>query len=539
MVGTNSPIQVVKMDLFQAGTYNPQYRRPIVMNVGLSDCHAFAEATQNGTTFTPGRISKIVNNIVGIAATPERNIHTVDGSVPIVNSWSNERCRFTLELLEELTATSRARHFYIGYTDAVGFSQSGNSEAKIDRRMQFYVNAVVSVLENDVWQAGVLTTLTRVSRSDTYLTGQWAPNVAPGYNDYSCRPQEVVDHMKAGIIINQANLPAPINNTGATFSTMKVKTSTAANARPTQYLTKILDCYTKASAEQEGGYLDEQLLFNTASGYGSESLLSQEPLFRIISIDPVLQYGFFTFGQVEAAAPHLDHVTDVHKYEGSGMFGAAQAGTTAYMHDSTMETHITSMINTALPSLLMENLFRSMHLHVSNNNATVTPYCELIPQPILPGENMARPSYTTLSTNMDVAFWWGRFQQRFLDEVFHVITQNNVNIVDMVINISITGDILVSCSVNGQPLVDYRNPCFCNQLMSSLTTNNPGMVDSISNDIFSLTNHAANVLGEAMANSPFSPANPFEAHVAPSQPLYTPSTGGALSAPVKTSSRWD
>lgn len=536
MVGSNAPIQVVKMELFQAGTYNPQYRRPIVMNVNLSDCSAFSEATQNGTQFTPGRISKIVNNIVGISATPERNAHTTDGSVPIVNEWSNERCRFTLELLETLTATSRTRHFYIGYTDAVGFSQQGTRDALIDRRMQFYVNAVVSVIETDVWQSGALTTITRVSRSDTYLTGQWAPNVHMGFNDYSCRPQEVVDHMRAGVIINQAGIQAPINNTGATFSTMKVKTSLAANSRPTQYLTNILECYTKASAEQEGGYLDEQVLFENASGYGTESLLSHEPLFRIISIDPVMQYGFFTFGQLEAGAPHLDQITDVHQYDGSGMFGAAQAGTTEFMHNATMETHITSMINTSLPSLLMESLFRSMHIHVSNNNVTATPFCELVPQPILPGENMPRPSYTTLSANMDVGFWWSRFRQRFLDEVFNVITQNNINIVDMVINISITGDILVSCSVNGSPLTDYRNPCFCNQLTSSLTTNNPGMVDGIANDIFSLTNHAANVLGEAMTNSPFAPANPFEAQAVP---LYTPSKHGALSAPVKTSSRWD
>lgn len=539
----NSRFQVTSLDLYQAGTYNPQYRRPIVVDVSVSDCMAFDEATKGGTQFTPGHLSGLVNNIVNLSANVERNMLTTDGSVPIINDWRNERCRFVLEIVEEMSPTSRAKHYYIGYTDSVGFTQQGTREANIDKHLQFYVNSVVSVVETDVMRGGGIVTISRVSRSDSYLTGHWMQNSLAYHNDYSCRPQEVIDHMTCASVINKANINAPINNAGSTFGVSRIKPSSSLNSRPTQYISRILESLNKASAEQEGGYLDSSLVLDTASGYGSESLLAQEPIFRLIDTDAVINHGFFTFSMLERGVPHIDHVTHVHKYDGSGMFGHSVAGQTAYRHDSTIENQIMSIVENALPSIMAECLFRSLNIHVSNNNVTVEPHCVLVPLPVLPGEVMARPSFTMLAAHSDVAFWWDRFQTKFLSEVFLGVTSNNVNIVDMHIEISITGDINMTCSVNGGSRVDFRNPCFCNNVISSLVSNNPMQVDKIANDVFSLTNHASNALEsrtqDALMHSPFG--------IAPSpqdSPMHKYTQGAAqvpsLFVPTKSNSpRWD
>lgn len=518
--------ELVSIQLFQAGTYNPQYRRPIDINVTVAHCDAFDQATQGGTVYTPGHLSGLVNNMITLNLEPERSMHTFDGSVPIPYGWQSERCRFVLELVEHLTATSRQRHFYIGYTDAVGFIERGTRDAAIDAGMQFYVNNVVSVIENEVFQQGVLSTVSRVSRCDSYLTGMWGKNQPDAYNDYSCRPQEVIDHMATGMIMNQAAVSAPINNSGATFAAMKVKSSNSLNNRPVQYLSRILESYAKSSAETHGGYLEDDLLLKTASGYGGESLMAQEPLFRLLPNNAVTDHGFFTFAQISHAAPHADQVTHVHKYDGTGMFGAAVAGTTEYMHTQTIETHIDAIINSSLPSIMMENLFRSLHIHVSNNVPGYQPHCEMIPRAILPGENMPRPSFVMLTPNADFNYHWDRFRSKVIDELFRTITQNYVLIVDMVIDISITGDISCIISVEGKPPIDYRNPCFCDQLTSTLTTNNATLIDRVANDVYSITNHAYEKQkrrGEAMqTNEPFGPADTSYAQSQLLQQPYTP-----------------
>lgn len=518
-----NPLSIIALSLYQAGTYNPQYRRNLQMDVNHASAMAFDEATSGGTRFDPGSLDRIASSIVSLSAAPELTVHNTDGSVHIPNGWGEERCRFVLEVLETMSPSSATRHFYIGYCDHLGYKEQGTQTVLIDRKLQFYVNSVISIVETQVMQGGALTNMSRVSRSDHYLTGQFGRNVQVGFNDYSCRPIELIDHMTAATVLNNAGSPTNITNAGSAFGSTKIKPSNAAHSRPNRYVSKVLESYSKAASEQEGGYLEEEQLLRTARGYGADSLLHAEPLFRMMDPRMVQELGYFTFGSLEVSAPMLEQVTKVFGYDGAGMMGASVAGSTEYMHGNTPETHLTAIVNASLPSLCMECLFRSVSFHVSNNNPGNVISLELIPNPLLPGETYPRPSALPLTANVDHNFQWSRFRTLFIEEIFRQMSANYVNIVDAVIFCNITGDIKISVSMNGGARYDYRNPCHCDALTSSLITNNMDRLDSLTSQFFSLTNHAGNALVErtrydtqqplTWGNAAPTPTDPFTAQI--------------------------
>lgn len=512
------PLEVVALSLYQAGSYNPQFRRHLQMSVNGHDAMLYDEATRGGIDVNSTTIAEVANSIITISATPERTLHNLDGSVHIPNGWGENRSRFILELCERTAPNAVTRHFYIGYCDHTGYIDQGTRDALIDRQLQFYVNSVISIVENDAIVNGVLTKVSRVARSDQYLIGQFGKNVVVGFNDYSIRPVDLVDHMGAASVMNGVGEIAYITNAGAAFGATKIKPSQAAHSRPNRFITRVLESYSKAINEQAAGYLHEEEVMNTTRGYCADSQLNSEPIIRLVDAEMLKNVGYFTFGSMEYYVPHLEQLTKIFEYEGTGILGASQAGLTAHMHGSNVETHATAILGASLPSLMMECLFRSISFRVSNYGNVGEVALALVPNPILPGETMPRPSVSTITPHANIEMSMNRFQEKFIAEIFRPLSANFVNLIDMVVMANIAGDIRVSISVNGGARYDFQNPCFCDSLTSSLITNNLTQLDTMASDFFTLSNHAGNMVQEREQHALTQPltwesqSDPFAVH---------------------------
>lgn len=480
-------LYVEELSFFEAGTYQSQYRRSSKLNVTTDHMLAYDEASHGGTKLNEGAINRLASEIVQLNPEVERSNITSDGSVFIDRGWQENRARFVLTLVKQLTPNACQKFYYIGWTDHLGWVQNGTQSAKVDENMRLYLNEVVVVHENTVMQNGIPTKRQAVQRVDALLNGYFMPQSGMGINDFSVRPIEVLQQLGAVSVMNHANMGvSAVLPTHATFYN-RVKHSTSDNSNPANWLGRILTSHLSYQSDLEDGRYERSALAHDASTNATEYTLNEEPLLSVLGVETIREYGFITYGQLEGAFPDLDHVVECLQHQGTGHFGRSDASMYHATTGAMLETQVGTMLQNALPGLASSCLLRSLNFRYSNNNAMMQDTIALVPREVLPGENRPRPPVSVIgSANSEMM--WELFQKRFIAEIVPAITIQRTQIVDLFVNISITGDLMYTVSIDGNPVYEDRRPCFCGNLTTNLISNNAQQVIEYGTEISNLIN---------------------------------------------------
>ena len=126
--------RIVKLHLFETGTYNDLVIRPYTTHVDGTTFSTLAEATHNGTNLSSAALSGVTGDLL-------RPQTQGAGIADIIGSLDSKRYRFTLEVEANTFGSSTTTHYFSGYTSHMGITPTG----AVDATMKLYFNSCMTV----------------------------------------------------------------------------------------------------------------------------------------------------------------------------------------------------------------------------------------------------------------------------------------------------------------------------------------------------------------------------------------------------------
>ena len=431
-------VTLKKLVLTEAKEYKDMWLRPYDVSVGYDELNKFQEIVDRSLHMnTRDGIDGLLNNNMPNVVTPSG---IVMNKAPIVNGWNTRRFKFVLIVEFKYPGTISSEIDYIqGYTDYVGATPSGN----IDPNMVFYPNSV-TVLDNTFDpNTGVAHIIPKYSyniiKDETHM-------IEDNFQSYKlARPADVAANIGSFMDVDGVEY----HSSAASINELEVVDKR--QAMPTDHLAAVLKTVVDSKITS-GIYSDPENALDLAIGNLLTRGVFTISFFKHLLMYKCIEDSSFTTSLLYSMFPEAEHIGEVYLSSGVPEVSVdipAELTTldTAETYNSDFETRISLVIHEAVSSILSESLLSEI-VFEADNLTGVGAGNVLKVESFLQGIN--KPVYAN------------KFLTMFLNKAWNTITNNNANIVSVLVHGSLMSDMTISIVADGRPKVIFRYPTFAN-----------------------------------------------------------------------------
>ncbi len=477
-------INVVKLVVQTAGTYNNQYRRPIQSHADNQLYNMIEETLGRTNNLDSLALAVPAFTLLKPAATPE-------AMMPIENGWETKRFRFLLHLTIEDHMGIVTNHYYSGFTGYSDYSFRNS----IDPDMVFTINSASST-KNVTHRTPLGTNVVQAALSNNQILS--SPN---GYNGlistqktYSLRPETVVDDM---LMADLRGLAETYHNGVAVISSPQL--SARANNSAPGYMSSLLNGFKNTVIAGVGETADQNLehvkTLVSSDPYSADRFLAWL-LHRRVNV-PSLGLGSHQFTINELMQLDSTTISKIQAADGHGiMNNFHQVGSTSDWGQSTAEVQFATMVAQATPTYMA-----SLHiakLAFTAMNLTLDGQISIIITNVQ-GHNQG----------VDMSRYLQVLIQRLTTELFMALSYGNSMPFSAEVNCDVNGETWVTVSLNQGPSEAFVTPTFCDSLFAPMATGNQRNLENLSNDfkgLFDLDEHVTSDQKDGKSSVPMCPS---------------------------------
>lgn len=465
---------ILKLALFDTGTYDRQYSRPYAANLTSSNRQTLDNLNnriEEATRANPiaNISSSLISGLSGGLVIPTADW---EKQLQIPNGWDTKRFRFVLQI--EVTHhgfSGSELLFYQGYTD-----YNGVSNRSIDPNMTFFINSFMKVNRSRDFSGmnpnGYIDTITETAQ---VINGR---SYSDGHSPvFGLRPEDLF------IGVQSAYMQGALQDAGEvrvietrTDRSHDVFRSKRASAIPSNFLGQAINTYRNASALADFGQGNDGVL-ERAAQMSHEPSPYENPFIRAISdVRGASNVTYFTMNDLAQLDPAAASKTDyIPVKEALSMSYApdqhlSYAGESADWSRPTLNTQIATIVSNAVSGLMIENMLVSLGFHCSSYG----------------GMPVTTPLGFIGMTTADMRRYISNFIIRFESEILPDLTQNGFIPIDLTVHADLYGETRIYLSVDGSPIEMFVVPTFCDSLMTPVVTTSDSGYHGLVNGIESI-----------------------------------------------------
>lgn len=459
---------VAKLLVQKSGTYNDQWRRPMVSTGAGNVVNQLENILHKNANLNPVAMAGPAFQLLQPQPTPE-------GNAPVVidNGWETQRLRFLLHVVAEDMMGTALNYYYSGYTSFSDLSYGNN----IDPNMVFTINSAQSTKAMNHRAATGMQTLQLPLGAAQILAPTSSPEIANPNKLYSLTPETVVDdimtedlkHVQGSTFINSSS-----------YINAPVRSSRNNNVAP-DYMAKLIGGYRAALMGNPDDSRDSQLehVKQVMHGYSETedkflSWLAQRRIQTAGSMGNLtfLRDNQFTVSDLltldSSCAPRCKPVENP-------TIGNNQhsRGGTEFWHKSSVEAQYASLLAQALPSYMAQ--YQLTKLSLTSNNEMVNGQIVTLFNKVNSYNN-----HQNMATVLEV------LKTRLDTELFMALSYQNTMQYRVEVHCDLNGETWVIISLGGGVETPFCCPTFCDSLFSSVATTQQSTLDALSKDFSQL-----------------------------------------------------
>jgi hypothetical protein len=438
-------MQVVKMLIQQTGTYDNQFMRPYTSHMDYNSLNNLTQKIQNMgpiSKITGSTFAGMTGNLISPSGMPA-------GIIPIENGWNSYRGIFVLEIHVEFNVSSPIRYFVQGYTDYMGFTQTG----AIDPNMVFYINSITGVNQTTHnTPFGMTQENNIISSSHVVSNHNWqaASNVP---NQYLMRAGDIFGGMQMQDIMQFNPDQSGITDIRSATSHVPVQSSRKNNI-PSQYIAGVVDGYNTSRGMTSYGQSEQDIISQ------SKQLCAEEPL----NLNPFIAaisnlYGMstvqsFKMGDLRQIDANADNLTTVNWLSPVDQSKLAQMGQGEHWAGATRTTVVSATLANSIPALMMEYLISKIMFQSTNHT--------------LDGSIATTMLGAQSITGADMTQHFNMFIRRLEQELIWDFTWGNQERYTLFVEADLFKDTKISISLGSEPATPYIVPSFSDSLITPI-----------------------------------------------------------------------
>lgn len=455
----NKNTRILRMIVQETGTYGTQYRRPFETNLTGIGQNQLLESIAGVSSISAVAMASLPSQFITPSATPESEVN-------ITNGWANKRLRFFLEIQYESHVGTFINEYVVGYTDHPGLSFGGY----LDPQMVFFINAINTTRSTIVQtHMGNQIHHNLIDASHVLIDNTYPGAFAHSSNKiHALRPEDIYIKMESNALFNDDDNTQYQNiDTRGSITTQAVKSKRSNNIVPI-YTANILDAYLQSSRQE--GHVSNDVLRENATALVKSNTVSSDPFMSFISQrNHLSQTNTFTLGDLQALDSNINNIINVVPTTASYSSNLHSAGQTASWGSSDYSTLCATMIAQSVPSYMLQQGINKIHFTSTNldfggNTTTIVNTAKSFNEGYGLGEQIQA------------------FKFRLENELMRSISHNNQTGFQLEVLCDLLGETWVKVSINGESLVDYVCPSFCDALMTPVVTRNESVVSAIAHD---------------------------------------------------------
>lgn len=464
-------VNVANLLIQVTGTYNPMVFRPYATSLTNDTIEQLSNLAIQSPSITASLIAPATASFLSPSAT-----HT--GLVHIPGNWTEQRCRFMLELHVKYADQTTSTVYMQGYTDFPGVSlQTGN----IALDMMFFINSY-SVINT-------VPMMTPVGVMNSYIPLDNAHLLTSHDNNQlvSMRPQDIFAGMQTSMMVGSDPVITDTRNMVSTTQSLK---SNRSNSTPVAMTARVIDTYMKTRLGAEYG-LGSQDIFTSSMNNSYEDRLDHNPVIRYLSgfTSSATAFSFAELCELDRSTVDRTVVSNA----GSVMRAAHHTGMTSDWHGADRETVGANMLAFGITGLMVE-MFITRLVVKSTNMETGRPLTVVI--------DAKSPAGGDLTSKLEV------LKSRLEAEIISNLSFGNYETYSFEVRADIYGETWIKISLAGQPFIDYVLPTFADARFSPVLSNNINNYQHVVNDFEHVVSAVAeNITGNQKPNSSFSSAS--------------------------------
>lgn len=451
---------VNKLIMQETGTFNAAQSRPYIAYVDQSGLENIRDRV---SSLAGGKVNGSM--LAGIAGGIIAPSPVSQGTINIVNGWNERRIRFTLEIGCKYSTGSDMVYFFQGFTDIPGISMSGH----VAPEMVFYINSMIGVMRT-VRQTpyGAQTQENVVESAHVLSNNSWESDFQQ--QNVMIRPEDIFTSLQRADDVMYSD----VFDTRSTLYN-DAKQSSRSNNIPGAYMAKVIDGYMSSMQSTEFGSTHNEML-----GVARYSVIEKE-----ISKNPFLKYisnlknrgvtNRFVMSDLERLDPATRSVTNYIAPTQNVIRQQHRAGQTEHWLGSNRETIAATLLVNAVPSIMMELLFSSISFRSTN--------CDSM------GNMNTIIAGSQSLTTADLSFNYNLFKRRLEQEVLMDVTFNNQEQYMLEMRVETFGEIWISISLAGGPMIDYCAAAYADSLTAPVLSFNKESSNALVKDFEVILQH--------------------------------------------------
>lgn len=462
---SNFRFNALQFHLSVTGTYDDVFLRPYTLHYDKYTNSHLQEATNNGTDIN-------MNTLSGVASSIVRPSSTVGSVAPLVNGFSQRRCRFVLEMTPimgtSLQLSSGVRHILTGYTDDVGIVNQ-NGQHIIDPNMRLFLNACYVVRdEPSPVGAGVVSTITE---SYQFLANPAAAtDMMQAMGLYAIRPEDLytqldtsVNGFAAASGLQSIDERCMVNG--------RITRNSRSNALPTAWLSKTLNAFKSASFTDDDYDPSRVGIYEKARNEAREPAIAKNAFVRELVTDYNLtRDGSITYGDLLNVVANIDHVARVNNPTAANAAKLYQRGRYEHWHGSSYDAVASNILKMQLPALLLPFAVGGYSFYATNKIANMN---GTLSHQLYEGNHRIDPlNIASFATNVDLTPMVPAINQRIAREILNLVSNNNEFTYEMTVDVNLLGDAVISIQIGDSPMITRAAPVFCDHMYASVLSDN-------------------------------------------------------------------
>lgn len=444
------------------GTYEDMVLRPYTSRIDIYQLEALADRVQE-----KGRVDNafIASNLPGYL---QRSAES-QGTIPIINTWSEPRSRYFMEVVTKDRFSGGDVITYIqGYTDYLGFTANN-----IDPNMTFYVNSITSANTGN----GI-----RITDNSHILGGS-------GFREQDslqiATPYEVVSTLNVSLAANALNASGYDLRSGITG--FEAKSAQRTYDVPSAFIGSLANAF---GSTHNGIHSPESDYYSNVTSYLDQSEVINNPFLRLLSNNrPGYSGGVstFNFNSLIEIDPNVVNVVRI-----STTSNNYYSGQMSHMLGSDRTTQVAYSLMSSVPSIMTSLLLTKLAFSSTNNTIGGQILTTII--------DANSPGNTVTPMILET------FVKRLELEVIRDITFNNQVSYELNMRVDVLGETYISINIDGMGRYDYTMPTFADGLLSPVIVKDRSVIDNLATGIDMISEAisgsymSANIAKDAKAN---------------------------------------
>ncbi len=461
-----SDFRVTRCVMKQTTRYDTVALRPYTTHYDRSIEQLLAESTENGNNVNAQTLSSAASQFLQPSAVAK-------GVADIANGFNEQRFSFMIEVVDDRGGLSVGnRYILTGYTDHVGVAQNMGRQA-IDPNMKLFINNVFMMRDTQInTPNGIQTRSNIVDNMHVLIDPNHNDFYNKKYDYFSQRPEDVF----ATIGYNNDPMMSEARANGIDQRSMisTPRASSRRNDSRPNYLAETIKSFKNASAEEETSqdddYTDGSNVWDMSRNYQRQTI-SGNRLMNVLSTKAdYMTLGFVTYADLCNILPNLDQKNDVVMMGAAQQQREYQPGQGESWQSTSFEAIAATIFNQVTPSIMTDCLLTRIHFMATND--TIGAQHEIIPL-----------AFNGFSENIDLTPFIQHFMARLQREVLDDISKGSQVLYQVECIIDLTYDSTFKISLDGEPMVMFTAPSFCDSLYAPVLSSDSNDINNMASDI--------------------------------------------------------